>query len=154
MKVNLSFWRPLVIGSIRGSINRSPIGENFCPFSPMQHWSVYLTMPHESNWHPSEWTISVCFDGETAEWYQRWGGWASIAWWVMGSFQYLPRATSKNIENHEPGERMIWHQSICQNSKHIREAENTVLLDAKNFLGDIGLDHSEWDLNEWVRPLG
>ena len=55
----------------------------------------------------------------------------------MGSFQYLPRATSKNIENHEPGERMIWHQSICQNSKHSREAENTVLLDAKSFLGDI-----------------
>ena len=55
----------------------------------------------------------------------------------MGSFQYLPKATSLNIENHEPGERMIWHQSICQNSKHSREAENTVLLDAKNFLGDI-----------------
>ena len=65
------------------------------------------------------------------------GGWASIARWVMGSFQYLPRATSKNIENHEPGERMIWHQSICQHSKHSREAENSVLLDAKNFLGDI-----------------
>ena len=32
---------------------------------------------------------------------------------------------------------MIWHQSICQNSKHSREAENSVLLDAKNFLGDI-----------------
>ena len=55
----------------------------------------------------------------------------------MGSFQYLPRATSKYIENHEPGERMIWHQSICQNSKHSREAENSVLLDAKNVLGDI-----------------
>ena len=54
-----------------------------------------------------------------------------------GLFQYLPRATSKNIENHEPGERMIWHQSICQNSKHSREAENSVLLDAKSFLGDI-----------------
>ena len=25
-------------------------------------------MSHESNWHPSEWTISVCFDSETAEW--------------------------------------------------------------------------------------
>ena len=55
----------------------------------------------------------------------------------MGSFQYLTRATSKNIENHEPGERMIWHESICQNSKHSTEDENTVLLDAKNFLGDI-----------------
>ena len=65
------------------------------------------------------------------------GGWASIARWVMGSFQYLPRATSGNIENHEPSERMIWHQSICQNSKHSRVAEITVLLDAKNFLGDI-----------------
>ena len=32
---------------------------------------------------------------------------------------------------------MIWHQSICQNSKHSRVAKNTVLLDAKNFLGDI-----------------
>ena len=32
---------------------------------------------------------------------------------------------------------MIWHQSICQNSKHSRVAENTVLLDCKNFLGDI-----------------
>ena len=93
----------------------------------MQHWSVYLTMSHESNWHPSEWTISACFDGETAE---RSSGedWASIARWVMGSFQYLPRATSKNIENHDPGERMIWHQSICQNSKHSREAENSVIL--------------------------
>ena len=29
----------------RGSIKRSPIVENsLCPFSPMQHWSVYLTM--------------------------------------------------------------------------------------------------------------
>ena len=65
------------------------------------------------------------------------GGWAIIARWVMGSFQYLPRATSKNIENQEHGERMIWHQSICQNSKHSRVAENTVLLDAKKFLGDI-----------------
>ena len=37
----------------------------------------------------------------------------------------------------EHGERMIWHQSICQNSKHSRVAENTVLLDTKNFLGDI-----------------
>ena len=64
---NLSFWRPLVMGSIRGSIKRSPIVENsLCPFSPMQHRSVYLTMSHESNWHPSEWTISVCFDSETA----------------------------------------------------------------------------------------
>ena len=69
MKVNLSFWRPLVIGSIRGSIKRSPIVENsLCPFSPMQHLSVYITMSHESNWHPSEWTISVSFDSETAEW--------------------------------------------------------------------------------------
>ena len=32
---------------------------------------------------------------------------------------------------------MIWHQSICQDSKHSREAENSVLLDAKKFLGDI-----------------
>ena len=55
--------------SIRGSIKRSPIVENsLCPFSQMQHWSVYLTMSHEYNWHPSEWTILVCFDGETAEW--------------------------------------------------------------------------------------
>ena len=69
MKVNLSFWRPLVIGSIRGSIKRSPIvKDSLCHFIPMHHWSVYLTMSHESNWHPSEWTISVCFDSETAEW--------------------------------------------------------------------------------------
>ena len=54
-----------------------------------------------------------------------------------GLFSISARATSKNIENHDPGERMIWHQSICQNSKHSREAENSVLLDAKNFLGDI-----------------
>ena len=33
----------------RGSIKISPIVENsLCPFSPMQHWSVYLTMSHES----------------------------------------------------------------------------------------------------------
>ena len=55
----------------------------------------------------------------------------------MGSFQYLARATSKDIENHEPSERRIWHRLIRQNSKHSREAENSVLLDAENFLGDI-----------------
>ena len=43
----------------------------------------------------------------------------------------------ENIENHEPSERMIWHQLIHQNSKHSGEAENTVLLDAESFLGDI-----------------
>ena len=64
----LSFWRPKFLKA-RGSIKRSPIVENsLCPFSPMQHWSVYLTMSHESNWHPSEWTMSVGFDSETAEW--------------------------------------------------------------------------------------
>ena len=54
-----------------------------------------------------------------------------------GIFSISAKGYFKNIENHEPGERMIWHQSICQNSKHSREAENTVLLDAKKFLGDI-----------------
>ena len=122
----------------RGSIKRSPIVENsLCPFSPMQHWSVYLTMSYESNWHPFEWTISVGFDGETAsdpvgrrlgQYCQMSDGLFSIS--AKGYFK-------KNIENHEPGEKVIWHQSICQNSKHSREAENTVLLDAKNFLGDI-----------------
>ena len=43
----------------------------------------------------------------------------------------------ENIENHEPGEMMIWHQTIRQNYKHNREAENSVLLDAVRFLGDI-----------------
>ena len=43
----------------------------------------------------------------------------------------------ENIENHEPGEMMIWYQTIRQNSKHSREAENSVLLDAVRFLGDI-----------------
>ena len=137
MKVNLSFWRPKFLKA-RGSMKRSPIVENsLCPFFPMQHRSVYLTMSYESNWHPSEWTISVCFDRETASdpVGRRLGHYCQMS--DMDSFQYLPRATSKNIENHEPGERMIWHQSICQNSKHSREAENTVLLDAKNILGDI-----------------
>ena len=49
------------------------------------------------------------------------GGWASIARWVMGFFQYRPSATSENIENHEPSERMMMHQSIRQKSKDIRE---------------------------------
>ena len=53
-----------------------------------------------------------------------------------GLFSISAKGYFKNIENHEHGER-IWHQSICQNSKHSREAENTVLLDAKNCLGDI-----------------
>ena len=43
----------------------------------------------------------------------------------------------ENIENHEPSERMIWNQSIRQNSKHSTEAENSVLLDAESFLDDI-----------------
>ena len=56
---------------------------------------------------------------------------------VMGASQYLARATSKDIENHEPSERRIWHQLIRQNSKHSGETENSVLLDAESFLGDI-----------------
>ena len=55
----------------------------------------------------------------------------------MGAPQYLARATSKDIENHEPGEGRIWHQLIRQNSKHSGEAENSVILDAESFLGDI-----------------
>ena len=51
----------------------------------------------------------------------------------MGASQYLARATSENIENHEPSERRIWHQLIRQNSKHSGEAENSVLLDAESF---------------------
>ena len=132
MKVNLSFWRPLVIGWL-DCIKRSPIVENsLCPFSQIQHWSVYLTMSHECNWHPSKWTISVCFDSETAEWSSGEEVWPVLPdeWWALFN-------TSKNIENLEHGERMIWHQPICQNSKHSRVAENTVLLDAKNCLGDI-----------------
>ena len=70
------------------------------------------------------------------------GGWASIDRWVMGASQYLARATSENIENHEPGERMMRHQSIRQNSKHSWEALNSLLLDAKSFLDDI----------DWMRP--
>ena len=54
-----------------------------------------------------------------------------------GRLQYLARATSKDIENHEPSERRIWHQLIRQNSEHSGEAENSVLLDAESFLGDI-----------------
>ena len=55
----------------------------------------------------------------------------------MGASQCLARATSKDIENHEPSERRVWHQLIRQNSKHIGEADNSVLLDAESFLGDI-----------------
>ena len=43
----------------------------------------------------------------------------------------------ENIENHEPSARVIWHQSIRQNSKHSGEAENSVPLDTESFLGDI-----------------
>ena len=67
------------------------------------------------------------------------GGWACIARWVVGASQYLARAASENIENHEPSERKIWHQLIRQNSKHSGEAENSGLLDAESFLGDIDL---------------
>ena len=55
----------------------------------------------------------------------------------MGASQYLARATSEDIENHEPSERKIWNQLIRQNSKHTEEAENSVLLDAESFVGDI-----------------
>ena len=55
----------------------------------------------------------------------------------MGASQYLARATSKDIENHKPSERRIWHQLIHQNSKHSGEAEISMLLDAESFLGDI-----------------
>ena len=36
-----------------------------------------------------------------------------------------------------PSERRIWYQLISQNSEHIREAKNSVLLDSESFLGDI-----------------
>ena len=55
----------------------------------------------------------------------------------MGAYQYLDKATFKDIENHESSVRRIWHQLIHQNSKHSGEAENSVLLDAESFLGDI-----------------
>ena len=55
----------------------------------------------------------------------------------MGASQYLARETSKDIENHKPSERRIWHQLIHKNSEHSGEAENSVLLDAESFLGDI-----------------
>ena len=55
----------------------------------------------------------------------------------MGASQYLARATSKDIENHEPSERSFWHQLISQYSQHSGEAEDSVLLDAENFLDDI-----------------
>ena len=81
------------------------------------------------------------------------GGWASIARWVMGSFQYRPSATSENIENHEPGERMMMHQSIRQKSKHIREPLIILLLEAKSFLGDIDsitLNESSTNVSDYV----
>ena len=43
----------------------------------------------------------------------------------------------ENIENHEPSERMIWHQLIRQNFNHSGEAENSELLDTESFLGDM-----------------
>ena len=55
----------------------------------------------------------------------------------MGASQYLARSTSEDIENHEPSERRTWHQLIRQNSKHSGEAENSVLLNAESFSGDI-----------------
>ena len=84
-------------------------------------------MSHESNWHPSEWTISVSFDSETAEWSsdEEVGPVLPDEWWALFNI-----CQGKNIENHDPGERMIWHQSICQNSTHSRETENSALLDA------------------------
>ena len=61
----------------------------------------------------------------------------------MGASQYLPRGyVRENIESHKPSARMIWHQLIRQNSKHSGEAENSVLLDAESFLGDILLTRS------------
>ena len=55
----------------------------------------------------------------------------------MGASQCLARATSKDIDNHEASEWRIWHQLIRQNSIDSGEAENSVLLDAESFLGDI-----------------
>ena len=49
----------------------------------------------------------------------------------------MARAISEDIENHEPSEMRIWHQLIRQNSKHSGEAENSVILDAESFFGDI-----------------
>ena len=133
---NLSFWRPLMNNSIRGSIKRSPIvKDSLCDFSPMQHWSVYLTMSHESNWGPSAWTISVCLDRETAEWSsgEEVGPVPSDERFSISVKGYV----RENIENHEPSERRICHQLIRQNSKHIGKSENSVLLDPESFLGDI-----------------
>ena len=58
------------------------------------------------------------------------GGWASIARWVMGSFQYFKKYWKS---------RAWWKDDMASInlSKLQTEAENTVLLDAKNFLGDI-----------------
>ena len=54
-----------------------------------------------------------------------------------GRFSISAKGYRENIENHEPCERMIWHQLISQNSKHSEEGGNTELLDAESFLSDI-----------------
>ena len=127
-----------MIGSIRGSIKRSPIVENHSvpsvqcstgPYTSQCHTNLIDILLNEQ----FQFVLTVRLQSDPVG--RRLGQYCQMS--DMDSFQYLPRATSGNIENHEPSTRMIWHQSICQNSKHSREAENTVLLDAKNFLGDI-----------------
>ena len=128
---NLNFLGPLVIGSIPGSIKRSPIlKDSLCHCSPMQHWSVYLTMSHESKWHPSAWRRTVRFDSDFSPVRRRLGQYGRFSISAKGYVR-------ENIENHELSERRIWHQSICLNSKHSREDENSVLFDDESFLCDI-----------------
>ena len=107
----------------------------------MQHWSIYLTMSHECNWGPSTWIISLLYQfvltarlqNDPVE--RRLGQYRQMS---DGRFSISAKGyVRENIENHEPSERMIWHQLVCQNSKHSGEAENNVLLDAESFLGDI-----------------
>ena len=54
-----------------------------------------------------------------------------------GRFSIPGKGYVRKYWNHEPSERRIWHQLIRQNSKYSGEAENSVLLDAESFLGDI-----------------
>ena len=141
--------------SIRGCIKRSPIVKDLiCHFSPMQHWFVYLTMSDECNWHPSAWTISVCFDRETAKWSsgEEVGPVSPDEWWALLNIWQGLRQKILKITSLVKG--IIWHQLICQNSKHSGEAENSVLLDTESFFGDI-LTRSLWKRPQrCVRPRG
>ena len=109
-----------MIGSIRGSIKRSPIVKDLLSVTSVQcstgpytlrcHTNLIEDLLHEQY----QFVLTERLQSDRVE--RRLGQYPQTS---DGRFSISAKVYAReNIENHEPRERMIWHQLIRQNSQH------------------------------------